>query len=611
MGGMEDKGKRDDVTCQSSAIAQKRQRSNNHHKNGQPQHRIFSSSRLQELLVVGIPLLALELFLIRYHFLNAGSIWSPVEIDDSPTTERQPLSHFTKFTNRIADGTFNGYPVFFHDTTTTSNAPPPENRDTNDINELPYFYSSVHCVGGERIPEQILATQGDDDSVWMHRSCHFHFLCLDMETREYMLFQNPNDTEHSIPLVIEQRPLVNMMMVMNNASQSYTLQNQTSTTTSSQSFGVSLGGINRKWGQKHAARIKWFPEIVHGPPPPQFYMLPSNVVMIPFHSLAGFNPGHLLWDDFIPIYTLLHMFQLQQSDDYELLLIRQTLESPALWASCDWPKRAQDCRNMLEKFKPLMIANQDYKITNQKEAELKVNTTTNGRPSWSSSNGAAAKSNLVCAKNGLAGLGPLTDHGTRKSHGWEPRDYTISQNHGRGGNFWKFRDYMMEHLGILNQSNSPLYHEQQVPTRPYKIILSVASSETRSVDLRREAKILRESLDPNEVVVEEHRFASYTLKKQVEIVSDASIFVSTCGGGAVTSMFLPRGASLLLYFRPYGGMKQGTPTKTPARLDWDLFNALSYVRVHWLPADSKNNDLEALVQLVQHELGIVRREYSR
>ena len=55
-----------------------------------------------------------------------------------------------------------------------------------------------------------------------------------------------------------------------------------------------------------------------------------------------------------------------------------------------------------------MIRNKNSKIIHQREVELEL------------LEDAKPKSNLVCAKNGLAGIGALTDHGTRKVHGWDP-----------------------------------------------------------------------------------------------------------------------------------------------------------------------------------------------
>jgi hypothetical protein len=75
--------------------------------------------------------------------------------------------------------------------------------------------------------------------------------------------------------------------------------------------------------------------------------------MVPFHSIAAMNPGHMVWDDFLPLYTLLHIFGFTNDDEkddfdldstsssYDLLMVRFVLppfagDSCGLWAGCDW-----------------------------------------------------------------------------------------------------------------------------------------------------------------------------------------------------------------------------------------------------------------------------------
>jgi hypothetical protein len=61
-------------------------------------------------------------------------------------------------------------------------------------------------------------------------------------------------------------------------------------------------------------------------------------------------------------------------------------------------------------------------------------------------------SSLVCAKNGVAGIGPLTDHGAHKLHGWYREDYKLTHNPRRAANFWKFRTYCLNNLGIVESA---------------------------------------------------------------------------------------------------------------------------------------------------------------
>ena len=103
-----------------------------------------------------------------------------------------------------------------------------------------------------------------------------------------------------------------------------------------------------------------------------------------------------------------------------------------------------------------------------------------------------------------------------------------------------------------------------------------------------------------------------SLEEQVAVAGQASIFISGCGGGAVTATFLPKVASVILYFLEDCGVQDNKDTGTPARLDWDLFNNLGYLKVHWLPTKTMQTprDLQALTVLVQHELDALLREHS-
>lgn len=77
----------------------------------------------------------------------------------------------------------------------------------------------------------------------------------------------------------------------------------------------------------------------------------------------------------------------------------------------------------------------------------------------------------------------------------------------------------------------------------------------------------------------------------------------------MTATFLPKGATLILYYDEKGGYdfaNKFNMTGDPAFLDWDLMNNLSYLRVHWLPIGTMNTpaSLETLARLIQHDLEV-------
>lgn len=90
-------------------------------------------------------------------------------------------------------------------------------------------------------------------------------------------------------------------------------------------------------------------------------------------------------------------------------------------------------------------------------------------------------------------------------------------------------------------------------------------------------------------------------------------FTVSTTGGAVTATFLPKGASMFVYFNEKDGDNQ-----TPARLDWDLLNNMGHIRTHWLPrakvTTSKRSgsvrgpdemDMLAFEKLVAHEIDLI------
>lgn len=322
-------------------------------------------------------------------------------------------------------------------------------------------------------------------------------------------------------------------------------------------------------------------------------MLQTDKVLIPFHSLAGFNPGHLVWDDFLPLFTLLSGFDLSHK---QLMLIRYDLDL-AMWAGCQrqWGK----CKPILTKFLPL-LGTQFDQTSSQNHTVLEIIS--------------EQKTKYVCAPNGAAGLGMLTDHGV-KLHGWEKKDYEFSHNVGRGGALIQFRNWMMDNVGVEHRGRK--IHEP-----PYRIIFSVGSSRTsrRNVNFHNHAAFLKKKLGSKyQLDIREVKLAEMSVKDQIEVVAGASIFVSMCGGGAVTSTFLPKGASFFAFYNEDENASRKGRIKFPARLDWDLLNNMGYIRVHWLPrprpefsrqsgdpiTDQGKVDMTAFVSLVDHELDVI------
>ena len=126
------------------------------------------------------------------------------------------------------------------------------------------------------------------------------------------------------------------------------------------------------------------------------------------------------------------------------------------------------------------------------------------------------------------------------------------------------------------------------------------------------------------MAVESYKFSRFSLKEQVDIISRAAIFVTAGGGGAVTATFLSRGATAIIYYGSDTGLINGRMSYTPARLDFDYFNNMAYVRAHWIgmkksdahklrlafnnKTEEQTEDIEGFVTLIKHDLDIIRKE---
>lgn len=511
---------------------------------------------------------------------NAAFPGKSGEVDGKQQKDQKPKSINTSKKDdddvaADADGTFNGIPVRVR---ALSDAGP----------------SRVHCVGDNY----------QTADAWRYRSCRFHFFCFNATSRDFQIYRSEEERKLT-DYVARHQPYVHSSTTMLVSSPNNNNRNAKNAEPS-----VSIGGLNQNWFAVGMERMKWFPRVVTMPSreessssseSPYYYELPPEAVLMPFHSLNGANPGHFVWDDLLPLYTLLSMFRLLPGEGpsghiRDLMPMRYVLHDgqPGLWASCDQSTdKKMDCSKIMSKFMPLLLGKDSrYQFTSTVDYQLKLTD-----PSK------APVSDLVCAKTGVAGIGALTDHGPLKAHGWFEKDYQITHNVGRGGPLYEFRNFMMKNLGVADDLPS-------VGRHPHRIVFSMNSSdspERAGFDMMGPVNVVRENF-PNENV-ETHTIKDLSLPKQVELASQTSVFVTLCGGGAVTAMFLPPGSSVILYYGERDGRVPRTNKRSEkeAMLDWDIFNSMSHLRVHWLPRGrfGEKADERSLVLLIKHELSIM------
>jgi hypothetical protein len=106
-----------------------------------------------------------------------------------------------------------------------------------------------------------------------------------------------------------------------------------------------------------------------------------------------------VWDDFLPIFTLLEMFGMLEEGGMIPLLTRYVLKDDALWATCDSREENKNkCAHLFNKFLPAFhVEPSTFSTTDDFVFQPKLQQ----------------QSNYVCAKHGAAGLAMLTDHGVK------------------------------------------------------------------------------------------------------------------------------------------------------------------------------------------------------
>ena len=174
-------------------------------------------------------------------------------------------------------------------------------------------------------------------------------------------------------------------------------------------------------------------------------------------------------------------------------------------------------------------------------------------------------------------------------------DYRGTHNYGRGPILFGFRNFILQNMGMDLPNHVNL-------TPPYQIAFSIHSSsrDHRNLDFASQITALRDLSDQN-IVVNSYQFSELSMEEEIEIIARSSILITACGGGVVSSMFLPRGASLVMY---YAETKEHVAN---AKLDFDYMNNMGYVRTHWLPTKRMNEQtsLKTFAQMIQNEIEVI------
>jgi hypothetical protein len=393
----------------------------------------------------------------------------------------------------------------------------------------PFHSSSIHCIGEN--------WQWD---AYNYRSCHFENLCMDTETRQFVRASTSDGT------------IQTLLREFDSASTDF--------------FGkeVMRGeniriGNGKPWIPNHTTTKSYERPVYH---------LENHVVIVPIKVNQNNNmknPGHLLWDFWLPLFTLLQMFGKEQT---RLLLAHDTHG-----LQCEQDEAENHCIGKLAvKYLPLLGASRATAFSTE---HVDFPTKRVG---------------LLCARSVLAGIGMLTDHGF-KTHGQQHEDYETIWNVGRSSLFWDFRCF------VLNNVNPVL-------NRPQKVTFSINSSNnpSRRTDFAKQI-VATKKLLPG-AVVETIELDKLSLEDQFEAMLETKVFVSVIGGSASSAMFLGRNAGVILFYNDRDDFVNGGEHIMPNMMDFDFWNNAAYLRVHWLPMRTMDSaeDVSILTQLIQDQL---------
>lgn len=445
--------------------------------------------------------------------------------------------------------------------------------------------SGVHCLGETFTSEAFLVLNAtavnpmvniDTKTPFVYRSCSFQNLCYDVDSKEFLLISSPTSQAANNAMSESISPRFRQVY------RSVSWENNT----------VSLSPLAQRWTEEERSFFEWFPKIVQQKDIQGYYQLDPNLVLVPFAMHGASNPGHAVWDNFLPIYKLLTMFDLcwkNPSPDFNgttstkaMPLLVEVPTNKFIFGACNRQHKVP-CTKMFRKLLPLLGLRDDH-LVNTKEIRLETTPTT------------SPKSSIVCARAGAAGLGMLSDHAT-KEHGQTNADYAFIHNSGKSELVFQYRNFVMKNMGLYDRNDLPRNNP------PYRITIATNSSDDpkRLLLFEKPVHAIEDAFSPDQIVVKTYVMRHLPLVEQLRVASESFFYLSACGGSVMTATFLPRGASLVLF---YANTRY---QKLPSFLDFDLLNNLSYIRVHWFSKTllKKQDMSDLLILLIREELDYI------
>ena len=326
-------------------------------------------------------------------------------------------------------------------------------------------YSSFYCIGGR-----------GRENAEADRSCRWQNLCYRPSTDRWLFYQDPA-SKGSWPVVLMDHGVV-----------------QTS-------FPPHFLNL-RSMGIASDAQY-WAPEQVFAAIPaeaavPRVHADRADVYLL-YHPHYPSNIGHVIGDDFFPLFNLQQSFGML-SNDAQLLLSRdcERIFLPGA------PKKAEACHRFMGMLTPGMTGRPWLAAT---------------QPDLAEKLGMKAGTDLLCFENVLAGSGP----------------WGFQQSLGKAAAWWQYHAFYLSNLG-LSPSHTP---------RRHRITVSVKDGK-RSIYNNGDMVAHLQAAFPQHQVEAVELYELGGWRQELSYLLDTTVLITPCGGVSMSAMFLPHGSALVV-----------------------------------------------------------------
>ena len=325
-------------------------------------------------------------------------------------------------------------------------------------------YSNFYCIGGRGREN----TQGD-------RSCRWQNLCYRPADKQWLFYQDPA-TKGDLPILLDHGVIVSEFP---------------------RQF-VNLRSMGNAPDAQYWAPTQVYAEIPAGAMVPRRKAERPDVYLL-YHSHYPSNIGHVLGDDFFPLFNLQLSFNMLSNDNQ--LLMSRSCEDIFMPGA---PNKTANCHKFMSMLSPGM-SDRPYLAVTQPDLRQRL--------------GVRADAELVCFENVLTGNGP----------------WGFQQSLGKSPSWWQYHAYYLANMGV------PYNHTP----RKHRITVSVKDGKRSIYNSREMVEHLRATFPAYEVdAIELYQLGGW--KQELTYLLDTTVLITPCGGVSMSSMFLPHGAAMIV-----------------------------------------------------------------